>query len=269
MKSIFITGAAAGIGRSTAELFSERGWYVGLADRDESAIAELATKLGTHRASAHPVDVSDYASVSNAINQFVSARGGKLHVLHNNAGVLRVGPFESISPEEHRRIIDINVTGVINVLHAAFPHLKNTPGAHAINMSSGSALYGLPDFASYSASKHAVSALTEALDIEWAAHGIRVTDILPPFVKTAMVNDNRSATRLISRIGANVGPDDIAEEVWAQVGNPRLHRAISLKLRAAAPWVRALPSQIPRELLRRLSGHGRRLVNRPEDQTGR
>lgn len=255
MKNIFITGAAAGIGRATAALFVRRGWFVGLADRDAAAVQALAAELGPGCASAHPLDVSDYASARAALDAFVDARGGQLHVLHNNVGIVGVGAFETLSPDMHRRIIDINVTGVINLLHAAHPHLKKTAGALVINMSSGSALYGTPDFASYSASKHAVSALTEALDIEWGAQGIRVTDILPPFVKTAMVDDNESASRLIARLGVNVAPEDIAEEVWAQVESPRLHRTISLPLRIVAPLVRGLPNRIPREILRRLSGH--------------
>jgi NAD(P)-dependent dehydrogenase (short-subunit alcohol dehydrogenase family) len=254
MKNIFITGAGAGIGRATAELFAERGWFVGLADRDTAAVQTLAEKLGAQRASAHPLDVSNYASVRTALDTFVATRNGELHVLHNNAGVLRVGAFEEITPQDHKLIVDINVTGVINVLHAAFPHLRQTPDALVINMSSGSALYGVPDFASYSATKHAVSALTEALDIEWATHGIRVTDIMPPFVKTAMVDDNRSATQLIRRMGVKAGPEHLAEAVWEQVHYPRLHRTVSAQLRAIAPLIRRVPSRVPREMLRILSG---------------
>lgn len=255
MRTIFITGAAAGIGRATAELFASRGWFVGLGDRDEAAIAALAVHLGASRASAHPLDVTDHASVRDALDSFVASQGGHLHVLHNNAGVLRAGAFESLSPADHRLVVDVNVTGLIHVLHAAFPHLKRTPGSQVVNMSSISAMYGVPDFATYSATKHAVRALTEALDIEWAKHDIKVTDLMPPFVNTGMVRDNAGASRIIDRLGVNLEATDIAAEVWSLVQDPELHRPVTRRFRAIWPLARGLPQGVSRGLLKLLSGH--------------
>lgn len=254
MDTIFITGAAAGIGRETARLFAGRGWRVGLADRDAQGLAALHEELGAERASAHRVDVTDMESVRAALAEFALLSGGRLRVLHNNAGILKVGPFEQITPEEHRRIVDINVTGAINVLHAAFPYLKATPGAQVVNMSSGSAMYGTPDFASYSASKHAVRALTEALDIEWAQHDIRVTDLMPPLVNTGMVRSQTHRSQIVEKLGVNIGPEDVAREVWELVESPVLHRPVTAQLRALWPVARALPSGVTRALMRKLSG---------------
>lgn len=254
MDSIFITGAAAGIGCETARLFAARGWRVGLADRDEAGLRRLQAELGEH-ASSHVVDVTDIDSVRAALAAFTAATGGRLRVLHNNAGILKIGPFEQISPAEHRRIIDINVTGVINVLHAAFPHLRGTPDAQVVNMSSASAIYGIPDFASYSASKHAVRALTEALAIEWVQYGIRVTDLMPPFVSTGMVSSQTYASRLIETVGVNLRPADVAAEVWSLVHSPRLHRPLTLSMRALWPVARAMPSEVSGKLIRWLSGY--------------
>jgi len=166
-KSIFITGAGSGIGRETARLFAGKGWFVGAGDRDEVALRSLAGELGQEVCATFLMDVTDEASVTHALESFAQHTGGRMDVLHNNAGVLRVGGFETLTMAEHRAIIEVNVIGMMAVLHGAFPYLKATPGAQVVNMSSASAAYGIPDFASYSASKHGVRAMTEALDIEW------------------------------------------------------------------------------------------------------
>lgn len=254
MDCIFITGAAAGIGRETARLFATRGWFVGLADRDAAALQVLQEELGEARCSAHVVDVTDIESVRAALQAFTARTGGSLRVLHNNAGILRVGAFEEIPAAEHRRIIDINVTGAINVLHAAFPYLQATQGAQVVNMSSASAAYGIPEFASYSASKHAIRALTEALDIEWGRHGIRVSDLMPPFVNTGMVTGERSGSKLFDRLGVNIGPEEVALEVWKLVEAPTLHRPITAQFRALWPVARSAPTALTRSILKRLSG---------------
>lgn len=254
MDTIFITGGAAGIGRETARLFAARGWFVGIADRDEASLAALQAELGDARCSAHVVDVTDIGSVRTALKAFTGRTGGQLRVLHNNAGILKIGLFEEIDPADHRRTIDINVTGVINVLHAAFPYLKATSGAQVINMSSVSAAYGIPEFSSYSASKHAVRAMTEALDIEWARHGIRVTDLMPPFVSTGMVQSQAYQSGIVDKLGVNIGPQDVAQEVWQMVRSPTLHRPITAPFRAAWPLARAAPATVTRSVLKFLSG---------------
>ncbi len=254
MDTIFITGAAAGIGAETARLFVRRGWRVGLADRDEPGLAALHAELGAKNTSVHVVDVTDLASVRRGLADFTALTDGRLRVLHNNAGILKIGLFEEITPEEHRRIIDINVTGVINVLHAAFPYLRQTPNAQVINMSSASAAYGIPEFASYSASKHAVRALTEALDIEWARHGIRVSDLMPPFVNTTMVQSQNYPSQIVRQFGVNLTPQDVAREVWSLVQSPTLHQPITAQFRVLYPLMRILPTGATRALFRRLAG---------------
>lgn len=253
MDNIFITGASAGIGRETARLFAGKGWFVGIADRDDGGLISLQAELGEDRCSKHVLDVTDAEAVASGVAAFAGRCGGRLRVLHNNAGILRVGPFEEISPAEHRRIVDINITGAINVLHAAFPWLRATPGAQVINMSSASAAYGIPEFASYSASKHAVRALTEALDIEWARYGIRVCDLMPPFVSTGMVATQTHPSKLFERLGVNLDAESVAREVWNLVEAPALHRPVTLPMRALWPLVRAMPPGMARGILKRLA----------------
>lgn len=251
-KSIFITGAGAGIGRETARLFASNGWFIGAADRDEQALGALKAELEEGTCSIHPMDVTDQASVARSLADFARHTGGSLDALHNNAGILRVGAFEEIDMASHRAVVEVNVIGLMNVLHAAFPYLKATSGSVVVNMSSASAAYGIPDFASYSASKHAVRALTEALDIEWEPHGIRVCDLMPPFVKTAMVRDNAGASSLFDSLGVNLEPEDVATEVWEQVRAPRLHRPISAQFKALWPVARSAPASVTRAVLKKL-----------------
>ncbi len=253
MNTIFITGAAAGIGRETALLFAREGWRVGLGDRDEAGLAKLAGEIGSS-ASVHPMDVSDPASVARAFAEFAAGTGGQLRVLHNNAGVLRIGHFEEMPLEDQHLQVDINLKGVLTCLHAAFPYLKATPGAHVVNMSSASATYGIPTFATYSATKHAVRAITEALDIEWERHGIRVSDLAPPFVNTHMVSSQPFRSKIVERLGVNIGPADVAEEVWKLVQAPAVHREVTAQLKLAWPLSRALPGGFTRGLLKRIAG---------------
>jgi len=254
MDSIFITGAASGIGAATAELFAARGWHVGLADRDEVGLRATRARIPSPDASTHVVDVTDSVSIEQALADFTARTGGRLRVLHNNAGLLAIGSFEELPIAEHVRIVDVNVTGAIRVLHAAFPYLRGTPGAQVVNMSSASAVYGTPDFASYSASKHAMRALTEALAIEWATHGIDVTDLMPPFVDTPMLTSQRRASKLVRRLRVTLGPKDVAAEVLRLVESPTLHRPLTREMQLLWPLARVLPARVTGAVMKALAG---------------
>lgn len=214
--SIFITGAAAGIGRATARLFAARGWWVGLFDIDEAGLAALRAELGESTCMAGRLDVSDFAAFQAALAGFVKAGDGRLDVMFNNAGILAVGDFESIAATRYHALVDVNLKGVINGCLAAFPYLKETAGSRLVSMSSASAIHGVPAYAGYAATKFAVKGLTEALDIEWQRHGIRVMDLLPLFVRTAMVTDIPSQ-RSMEKLGVHLAAEDIAQAVWRAV----------------------------------------------------
>lgn len=224
MNTILITGAASGIGAATARLFHARGWQVGLLDINHAALAHLAAELGGvwHA----ELDVSDAGAVREALKDFCALHGGQLRLLFNCAGILRFGHFEEISVEEHARILQINVLGLLQFTQAAFPYLKATPEAQVINMGSASGLYGTPHMASYSASKFAVRGLTEALDLEWRRHGIRVGDLMPPFVRTPMVASQQFTPPALRRLGVRLSAEDIAEAAWQQAHRSKVHRPI-------------------------------------------
>jgi NAD(P)-dependent dehydrogenase (short-subunit alcohol dehydrogenase family) len=207
----FITGAAAGIGRATARLFAERGWFVGIADADASALMLLAAELGAADCLAFRLDVTNTGEWQAELAAFFE-RTGRLDLLVNNAGILVGGAFESSPLDRHQAQVDVNIKGVINGCYLARPYLARTPGARLINLSSSSAVYGQASLATYSATKFAVRGLTEALNIEWEKDGIRVMDIMPLFVRTAMVKDLDVAS--VRRLGVHLTPDDVAAVIW-------------------------------------------------------
>jgi NAD(P)-dependent dehydrogenase (short-subunit alcohol dehydrogenase family) len=218
---IFITGAAAGIGRATAELFASRGWFVGLYDVNEAGVQELRRSLGEANAVAGFLDVTDAAALERALAQFWDAAGKRLDVMFNNAGIVAVDDFENVPLARHHAVIDVNFKGVVNGAYAAFKYLKQTPGACMISMSSASAVYGAPNFAVYSATKFAVKGLSEALDIEWHRHGITVRDLLPLFVDTPMVQHFEHKPKSMDILGLRLRAPDIARTVWRAASWPR------------------------------------------------
>ena len=229
MNNILITGAASGIGAATARLFHARGWKVGLLDVDHRALAALAAELDDvwHV----ELDVADPAAVQLALADFCGLHGGQLRLLFNCAGVLRCGYFETIELAEHARIMQVNILGVLHMCHGAFSYLKATANAQVINMSSASALYGVPHLASYSASKFAVRGLTEALELEWARYGIRVGDLMPPFVRTPMLDHQPFQAPVLRRMGVTLDAETVAQAVWRQALSPRVHRPVGLRFR--------------------------------------
>lgn len=255
-RSIFITGAAAGIGCATARLFASKGWLVGIYDVDADGVQRLKDELGAV-AYGGVLNVVDAEAFERAVADFVQFAGGRLDVMFNNAGILSVGHFEDVPIKRHHALVDVNLKGVINGGIAALPYLKQAPKACLVSMSSASALYGSPDYASYSATKFAVKGFTEALDIEWSRHGIRVMDILPLFVRTAMVTEIEQP-KSIGKLGVHLSADDIAATVWRAVhwrGWPRLHwyPGLQTRLMALATWL--TPGWLNRVVIKRVAGY--------------
>ena len=208
-RTILISGAAQGIGAAIARLFYQQGYKVGIYDINETLAQTLADQLGSN-ARAGKLDVSDYSQWQAALEDFTDW-AGDLNILVNNAGILYSGDFGKIDINAHHRTININVNGVLNGCHAALPYLKKAQFARVINLSSASAIYGQADLVSYSASKFAVRGITEGLDIEWKKYGIRVLDVMPLFVQTAMVKDMDAGA--IKNIGIDLSPQDVAQQI--------------------------------------------------------
>jgi NAD(P)-dependent dehydrogenase (short-subunit alcohol dehydrogenase family) len=221
-KTIFVTGAASGIGKQTALLFGRKGWKVGCYDVDVEGAQKVAEEIGKGTAYGR-IDVTNEESWRTAVADFTGpTQQGDLDVLFNCAGILRMGRFEDISPEQCRKQLDVNVMGVILGIQTCLPFLERSRGT-IINMSSASAVYGQPELAVYSATKFAVRALTEALDIELAPKGIRIADVMPGYVDTPMVSSQAHKPKSLEKLGVKLTPEKIADIVWEAVHGTSLH----------------------------------------------
>ena len=247
MKTILITGGGSGIGRAVARLFSERGWRVGLADRDEAALKATAAMLSADRTTSHVMDVRSPEDWEEVLAEFTQASGGRLDVLFNNAGVAVGGPFGAASLEEIDRALDVNIKGVVYGARLAYPYLAATPGSCLLNTASAAGIYGTAGAAIYSATKFAVRGLTEALDGEWAGENIRVRSLMPGFIDTPLLTaavggSNRSVRETVVEAGLEFTPvETVAEAAWTAVHGDRLHTLVGKTARRLAFASRWMP----------------------------
>jgi len=196
-KRAVITGAAAGLGRATAELFVAQGASVVVSDRDGDGAARVAEELG-ERAVPATCDVTSADQLAETVAVATSSFGG-LDVMVNNAGIEIGKPLTETSEEEFDRLLRINVTGTFLGIKAAVPALVAAGGGSIVNMASVAGIGGAPLLGAYCASKGAVVRLTEVAAIELKAAGIRVNAVCPAFIDTAMVD------RLVAPFEAAVG----------------------------------------------------------------
>lgn len=204
--TVLVTGAGRGIGEATARRFADAGYLVGAYDLQPCAWAE-----GDDRFVTGALDVTDPAAWEAALAELTARSGGALDVLVNNAGLLYGTPFMDASYEKDSALVDVNVKGVLYGCRAAFPYLKAASAPTVVNLCSASAIYGQAEMATYSATKFAVRGITEALDLEWAAHGIRVCSVWPLYVGTAMLSGVNTAG--MRNMGVRLTEGDVAGEI--------------------------------------------------------
>jgi NAD(P)-dependent dehydrogenase (short-subunit alcohol dehydrogenase family) len=214
-KSIFITGAASGMGRETARLFAGRGWFVGGYDVNEPGLADLKEELGAENCLVRRLDVTDRADYRAALDEFAPAAGGRLDILFNNAGIGRGGPFAEQPFEDVLAVVNVNLVGVLIGVYEAIPLLKATPNSLCFTTSSSSATFGMAGIAVYSATKHAVKGLTEALSVEFRAFGVRAADVLPGLIDTPIIPREAAEKAPAEGMFRLIQPVEVAKAVWA------------------------------------------------------
>lgn len=252
IKTVFITGAAQGIGLATAKHFAALGYLVGLYDINVQAVRSLAASSELAGACHGLCDVTDRKSVEQALAHFAGTTGGRMDVLVNNAGTLAHGDFQSINPEEQDLMIDVNIRGLTQVAQAAFPLLRDTPNSTLVNLCSMSSIHGCPQLAVYSSTKFYVNGLTQALSLEWEPHGIRVTCVKPPVVQTPMgerVNAGYGDSK-----AADMTPDTVAKAIAHAVAGDKEGYVLGTAGKAWYWLDRLLPQRASRALTRRLVG---------------
>lgn len=183
-KTALITGGARGIGRAFAKAYLQNGARVAIADIDRDLCQATATALGDQALAVH-MDVSDPASIAQAVEQTIAAFG-QIDILINNAAVFSAAPIVEISPEDYARVFDINVKGTLFTLQAVARHMIDAGiKGKIINMASQAGRRGEPLVAVYCASKAAVISLTQSAGLNLISHGINVNAIAPGVVDGA------------------------------------------------------------------------------------
>ncbi|QNE82177.1 SDR family oxidoreductase [Streptomyces rutgersensis] len=193
---VLVTGAAGGVGRATALAFAAAGARVIAADRDgagAAGTARAALAAGAPRAWAETVDVADEQAMEKFAAK-VEAEYGTVDVLVNNAGVGLSGPFLDTTPEEWRRVLDVNLWGVIHGCRLFGRHMADRgQGGHIVNLASAAAYLPSRALPAYSTSKAAVLMLSESLRAELAPRSIGVTAVCPGIVNTGITRTSRFA----------------------------------------------------------------------------
>jgi NAD(P)-dependent dehydrogenase (short-subunit alcohol dehydrogenase family) len=200
---VAITGGARGIGRATAQALVDHGARVAIGDIDEPLAQRTAQELGPSTLGL-ALDVCDRDSFDAFLNE-VEGRLGPLDVLINNAGIMPVGPFVSETEATARRIVDINLHGVITGSKLALERFLPRNSGHLVNVASVAGKLGFPGGATYSASKHAVVGLSEAIRGELRGTAIDVTIVMPVVVNTEL-GSGLQRTRGVRR----VEPEEVA-----------------------------------------------------------
>ena len=222
-QSIFITGAASGMGRETARLFAAQGWFVGGFDVNEAGLSNLQAELGADNCLVRRLDVTDRDDYRAAIAAFGEATGGKMDLLYNNAGIGRGGPFAEQPFEDVIAVVQVNLMGVLIGIHEAIGLLKATPNSLCFTTSSSSATFGMANIAVYSATKHAVKGLSEALSVEFKAYGVRVADVLPGVIDTPILPPGVAEAAPKEGMFRAIPPVEVAKTVWEAYHADKLH----------------------------------------------
>jgi NAD(P)-dependent dehydrogenase (short-subunit alcohol dehydrogenase family) len=182
-KRVLITGGASGIGAATAARFLEEGARVAVLDRDDAGCRRIELELPS-LAAVICADVSDPDEVARAFDRLDETLDG-LDILINNAGISIRHSFLHITPEEWRRVMDVNLNGVFYVAQQAARRMVAGDGGVILNMGSTNALTGYPDYADYNASKAGVVELTRSMALELAPQ-VRVNAVCPGYIMTPM-----------------------------------------------------------------------------------
>jgi NAD(P)-dependent dehydrogenase (short-subunit alcohol dehydrogenase family) len=242
-----ITGASSGIGRVTAELLVARGHRV------FGGVRTVRATRPPEGVEVVALDVRDAASVKSCVDE-VRSRADRIDVLINNAGVNLVGAVEETSISQAQALFDTNVIGVLRMIQAVLPDMRRQGAGLIVNISSILGLIPAPFMGVYASSKHAIEGLSESLDHEVRAFGIRVVLIEPHYIRT---NLDASAAQAEGRIDAyaaqrqrtsavithdtNTAPEPklVAEEVLRSIEGPYRMR-LPIGRAALLSWLRRL-----------------------------
>jgi len=191
-KVAVITGSSAGIGYEIARELLQAGARVVINSRSEERARESARSLDAEgrRAVGVGADVSSPEDAGRLIARTVAAFGG-LDILVNNAGISMIAPAERLDPRDWERAIQTNLCGPFYCSQAAAPHMFERGEGVVINIGSIAGHVAFPGRAAYCAAKHGLEGLTKVLALDWAPRGVRVLNVDPAYIRTAMDERDR------------------------------------------------------------------------------
>ncbi|MEA2500502.1 MAG: hypothetical protein QOD01_613 [Actinomycetota bacterium] len=227
-----VTGSSSGIGEATARALAAHGAAVALLARRKDRLDRLAEEIGSDggRALVLPTDVTDADQARAAVRQTV-ADLGRLDIVVNNAGVMLLGPMDEAPLEEWQRMVSLNLGGLLNITHAALPHLLAAADAaprrvaDLVNVSSVAGRVARANAAVYDLTKFGVGGFSESARQEFARRHLRVSVVEPGVVRTELTDHIRDGVREAARerLGSIEGlePEDVADAIAYIVTRPR------------------------------------------------
>jgi clavulanate-9-aldehyde reducatase len=228
-----VTGATSGIGEATALALAEAGAKVAVAGRREDRLEDLAKRIadagGT--AMAVPTDVADEPQ-ARALIERTKDELGWLNILINNAGVMLLGPVQDADVSEWKRMVEVNLLGLLYCTHAALPVMRDAGGGDIVNLSSVAGRQATLGSAVYNLTKWGVNGFSEGLRQEALHIGVRVSVVEPGMVATELMDHNKNpvvleaAKKFREQVGTPLSAEDIARAILYVVGQPE-HVAIN------------------------------------------
>jgi len=187
-KTAIVTGGASGIGLAISRLFASQGAMVHVFELNEDLAREECNNIiaSGYKAKAHSINITEQQKVKEVVSSI--AAESNIDILVNNAGIAHVGTADSTSEEDFDRVMQVNVKGTYNCLHACIPFMKTQGYGAIVNMASVVASVGIPDRFVYSTSKGAILAMTLSVAKDYVKYGIRCNCISPARVHTPFVD---------------------------------------------------------------------------------
>ncbi len=257
-KRIFITGGASGLGRALAERHARAGWRVCIGDLDAERCADALAAIRAHSPRSHALacDVTREDALQAAAGWLQREWGG-VDVVVNNAGVAQMGGIADTSLADWQWAVDINLLGVVRGCKAFVPLMRAQGGGQLVNIASMAGLVHMPHASAYNATKAAVVALSETLQLELEPDNIRVSVVCPAFFRTDLAKNMRAASpelegmtkRLVER--ARIGADEIADRIFDGIERGDPHILTHPEARRFWRLKRLLPYRIYLALMRR------------------
>jgi NADP-dependent 3-hydroxy acid dehydrogenase YdfG len=191
-KIAFVTGGASGIGAALATKLVDGGAEVWIADRQIGAAQELAQRLGSGGVKAHAIelDVRSYPSFESAVAEAVR-QSGRIDYLFNNAGIGVGGEIDSYALDDWNDVFDVNLRGVVHGIQAVYPIMMRQHSGHIVNTASMAGLVTTVGQAAYTATKHAVVAISKTLRLEAERHGVQVSVLCPGAIRTPILSGGK------------------------------------------------------------------------------